>query len=111
VNEERTQVRSVIKRGGVSIQYPMLNDTNYGLWGVKMKIILKSLGVWEEVDGKGQIDKEKDQGALAAIAQAVPDTIMMAIEEKETAKEAWETIKQMVVGEDRVRKAMARVLK
>jgi starvation-inducible outer membrane lipoprotein len=50
VNEERTQVRSVIKRGGVSIQYPMLNDTNYGLWTVKMKIIMKALGVWEEVE-------------------------------------------------------------
>jgi gag-polypeptide of LTR copia-type len=111
VNEERTQVRSVIKRGGVSIKYPMLNDTNYGLWAVKIKIIMKALGVWEGVEGKGHIDKEKDQGALAAIAQTVPDTVMMAIAEKKTAKQAWETIKQMVVGEDRVRKARAQILK
>jgi hypothetical protein len=35
----------------------------------------------------------------------------MAIAEKETAKEAWETIKEMVVDEDRVRKARAHALK
>jgi hypothetical protein len=29
--------------GGVPIHYPQLNDTNYGLWSVKMKIILRSL--------------------------------------------------------------------
>ena len=30
--------RSLIR--GVPIQYPMLTETNYGLWAVKMKIIL-----------------------------------------------------------------------
>lgn len=35
----------------------------------------------------------------------------MAIAEKQTAKEAWQTIKQMAVGEDRVKKARAQVLK
>jgi hypothetical protein len=36
------------------------------------------------VEGKGQIDKGKEQGALATIAQAVSDTVMMAIAEKKT---------------------------
>jgi gag-polypeptide of LTR copia-type len=105
----KSQARSVI--GGVPIQYLMLNDTNYGLWAVKMKIILKALRVWERVEGKGQVQQDKDQGALAAIFQAVPDSVVMALAETETAKEAWETIKQMVVGEYRVRKARADVLK
>ena len=107
---ERTQPRT-IARVGVPIQYPLLNDTNYGLWAVKMKTILGALGVWEAVVGEASVEKEKDQGALAAIFQAVPDAVIMAIAEKETAKEAWETIKQMSVGEDRVRKARAQVLK
>ncbi|KAJ4814139.1 hypothetical protein LUZ62_026705 [Rhynchospora pubera] len=89
----------------------MLNDSNYGLWAVKMKIILGNLGVWDVVDGKEQDVKEKDQAALAAISQSVPDTVIMAIADKETAKEAWEIIKQMSIGEDRVRKARAQVLK
>jgi gag-polypeptide of LTR copia-type/Domain of unknown function (DUF4219)/Zinc knuckle len=103
--------RVVVRGGGVPIQYPMLNDTNYGLWAVKMKIILRALGVWEAVEGEGTADTEKDQGALAAISQAVPDSTIMAITEKESAKEAWQTIKQMAVGEDRVKKARAQVLK
>jgi gag-polypeptide of LTR copia-type len=107
---QNTSPRLVIRSGGVLIQYPMLNDTNYGLWAVKMKIVLKVLGVWEAIE-KWETDKEKDHGALAAISQAVPDSVVMAIAEKKTAKEAWETIKQMVVGEDRVRKARAQVLK
>jgi Domain of unknown function (DUF4219) len=88
-----TQERIVVRGGGVPIQYPMLNDTNYSLWAIKMKIILRALGVWDAVEGEGEADKEKDQGALAAISQAVPDSTIMAIAEKQTAKEAWETIK------------------
>jgi transposase InsO family protein len=103
--------RIVIRGGGVPIQYPMLSDTNYGLWAVKMKILLRALGVWEAVECEGEADKEKDQGAIAAISQAVSDSTIMAIAEKETAKEVWQVIKQMAVGEDRVKKARAQVVK
>jgi hypothetical protein len=33
-------VHSTSRGGGVPIHYPQLTDTNYGLWAVKMKIIL-----------------------------------------------------------------------
>ncbi|KAJ4794621.1 hypothetical protein LUZ62_045867 [Rhynchospora pubera] len=89
----------------------MLNHENYGLWAIKMKIIMRSLCVWEAIDGSASIDAEKDHGAMAAISQAVPDDVMMAIAEKEIAKEAWEAIKEMSIGEDRVKKARAQVLK
>ncbi|KAJ4740894.1 Transposon Ty1-H Gag-Pol polyprotein [Rhynchospora pubera] len=98
-------------RGVVPIQYPMLNDTNYGLWAVKMKIILRSLGVWGAIEGPEAVEEDKDHGALAAISQAVPDPVMMAIAEKDSAKEAWDAIKEMSVGEERVRKARAQALK
>jgi hypothetical protein len=38
----------------------MLNDANYGLLAVKMKIILGNLGVWDAVEGKEPVGKEKD---------------------------------------------------
>jgi gag-polypeptide of LTR copia-type len=110
--EKKTQLPKAMARGGgVLIQYPMLNDANYGLWAVKMKIILRALGVWEAIEGKVPIEEDKDHGALAVISQVVPDTVMMAIAEKDSAKEAWEAIKEMSVGEDRVRKARTQVLK
>lgn len=90
----------------------MLSDTNYGVWAVKMKIILRHLGVWAAIKGEGSSGgKEKDIEALTAISQAVPDAVMMAIADKDTAKEAWEAIEKMNVGEDRVKKARLQALK
>jgi hypothetical protein len=89
----------------------MLTDTNYGVSAVKMKIILRHLGVWAAIVGEASAEEEKDDEALVAISQAVTDVVMMSIADKETAKEAWEAIKEMNVGEDRVRKARVQALK
>ena len=59
----------------------------------------------------GDTDDDKDQGAMVAISQAVPDDVMMAIAEKKTAQEAWDALREMRVGEDRVKKARVQVLK
>ncbi|KAG6780314.1 hypothetical protein POTOM_013168 [Populus tomentosa] len=99
------------RRGAsIPIHYPMLSETNYGIWAVKMKIILHSLGVWSVIEG-ADTDDDKDQGAMVAISQAVPDDVMMAIAEKQTAKEAWDALREMRIGEDRVKKARVQVLK
>lgn len=57
------------------------------------------------------VEEEKDQGALATISQAVPVEVMMTIAEKQTTNEAWDAIKEIRVGEDRVRKARVQILK
>lgn len=101
--------RSLLR--GVPIQYPMLTEMNYSLWVVKMKIILRSLRVWAAIEGITSVEEEIDQGALAAISQSVPDAVLMAIADKETAKAAWNAIQEIHVGEDRVKKARVRVLK
>lgn len=45
--------------------------------------------------------------ALAAIFQGVPEEILLLLAEKETAKDAWDTLKTMNVGTDRVKEARA----
>ncbi|CAA0816053.1 Unknown protein [Striga hermonthica] len=87
-----------------------LSESNYSMWAVKMKIIMRSLGVWSVIEGTDR-DDDKDQGAMVAISQAMPDDVMMAIAEKQSAKEAWEALREMRVGEDRVKKARVQVLK
>src|ERR1041385_1846755 len=94
----------------IPIQYPMLTDTNYGVWAVKMKIILRTLRVWQAVTDD-DVDDECDEGAMAAIAQSVPDSVLMTLAEYETTREAWNALKEMRIGEDRVTKARAQVLK
>lgn len=49
--------------------------------------------------------------ALAAIVQAVPEAVVMAISEKETPKEAWDALKEMHIGEEHVKKARVQTLK
>ena len=96
----------------VPIMYPMLSDTNYGIWAMKMRIILRSLGVWTAVEGdEDEYDEEKDQDAMAAISQAVPDSVLMSIAEYATTREAWEALRETRDGEDKVKNARARVLK
>ncbi|KAF0904709.1 hypothetical protein E2562_036174 [Oryza meyeriana var. granulata] len=69
-----------VKEAGVTLCYPMLGENNYA-------------------------DEKMDQMALAAIVQAVPEAVVMAISEKETAKKAWDALKEMHVGEELVKKA------
>jgi hypothetical protein len=104
-------VRAPLRATNVPVQYPMLTETNYSLWAVKMKIIMRPLGVWSAVEGDAEYDEQKDEGAFAAISQSVPDSVMMAIAECDTAREAWEAIRRMRVGEDRVKKARVKQLK
>jgi hypothetical protein len=103
-------VKPTARGASIPIHYPMLSETNYDIWAVKMKIILRSLGVWPVIEG-ADTDDDKDQGAMVAISQAVPDDVMMAIAEKQTAKEAWDALREMRIGEDRVKKARVQILK
>ena len=33
----------------IPVQYPMLTDANYGVWAVKMKILLQTFRVWQAI--------------------------------------------------------------
>ena len=33
------------KEGSATLQYPMLSETNYGSWAVKMKVFMRAQGV------------------------------------------------------------------
>lgn len=51
--------------GSSSIKCPMLNSTNYTVWAIKMKILLKVHKAWEVVNtGKGDDDKNDLATAL-----------------------------------------------
>ncbi|XP_074361014.1 uncharacterized protein LOC141701222 [Apium graveolens] len=79
-----------------------------------MKVIMKAQGVWcaiEQKDPKGGVDEKMVQVALPAIYQGVPEDVLMSISEKETAKEAWEAIKMMCMGVERVKEAKVQTLK
>ena len=102
------------KESSVGLSYPMLTRNNYTTWSLKMKVFMKAQGVWgaiEQKDPKITVDDKTVQMALAAIYQGVPEDVLLTIAEKETAKEAWEAIKTMCMGVERVKEAKVQALK
>lgn len=90
------------KDGAVSLSYPMLTRANYTAWGIKMKVYMQAHGVWEAVapkDPKAAVEDKMDKIAMAAIYQGIPEDILLAVADKETAKEVWEAIKVLCRGQ------------
>jgi hypothetical protein len=57
------------------------------------------------------MDDRLDQMALSAIVQTVLESVMLGMAEQETAKKVWDTLKEMHVGEECVKKARVQTLK
>ena len=102
-------VQRVIREVGGGTSYPALTKTNYSDWAALMKVKLMARALWAAVD-PGGVDPQEDMMALDVLASAVPSEMVAAIANKETAKDAWDAIKTMRVGDDRMRKSMAQHL-
>jgi hypothetical protein len=100
-----------VKEEGVALCYPTLAEDNYGAWAVKMKIFMRAQGLWAAVEGRQAVDDGLDQMALAAIVQAVSESVMMGVAEQDMAKKVWDALKEMHIGEECVKKARVQTLK
>ena len=49
-----------------SIKFPMLTSSNYTVWSMRMKIVLKVSDVWETID-PGSKDEKKNNMAIALL--------------------------------------------
>ena len=102
------------KENQITLHYPMLTRSNYAAWAIKMRVFMQAQGVWDAVEPRTPntaIDVKKDKLALAAIYQGIPEDLLLSLAEKQTAKDAWETLKTMFMGADRVRTAKVQTLK
>lgn len=88
-----------------AVELPQLTGTNYHEWSLVMQVSLKALKQWNAMEAVSK-DRGKDQRTLAMIIRIVPPKLkaMLAVKQQ-TAKEAWEAVKMMRVGEDRVKEA------
>jgi hypothetical protein len=100
--------------GGIMFsQVPMLTKSNYSIWAIKMKALMRGAKIWNAVepeDGK-TVDETMDQRALTAIYQGVPEDLIPLIAEKKTSAEAWEAIKTNRLGDDRIKEVRVQALK
>src|SRR5438128_87653 len=90
-------VRVIRKVGGAN--YPILNETTYNDWLLVMKVMLEARGLWPTCD-LGGVSHQDDRMALEALIRAVPPEMVSTVVVKAMAKEAWNTIKTLRVGND-----------
>jgi hypothetical protein len=93
--------------GGGSVNYPTLTKTNYNDWALLMKIKLQARNLWCAVESTSDVDMQLDRMALDAICSAILPEMISTIAVKAFAKEAWESIKVMWIGDDPIRKTSA----
>ncbi|XP_074352628.1 uncharacterized protein LOC141691769 [Apium graveolens] len=82
--------------------------------GNNLKLSRHAHGVWEAVepsDPKAAIEAKTDKIALAMIYQALPEEIMLSLADKKTSKDAWDAIKIMCQGDERVKQAKVQTLR
>lgn len=66
-----------------------------------MKVMLQARGLWDAIE-RGDVNLQEDRMGLEAILRMIST---------QTAKLAWEALKTMYIGNDRVRKAKAQSLR
>ncbi|KAG7587705.1 GAG-pre-integrase domain [Arabidopsis suecica] len=92
-----------------SIQCPMLTNSNYTVWTMRMKAALRVHKAWETID-PGSADLEKNDMARALLFQSIPESMILQVGEHETAKGVWDGIKARNLGADRVKEARLQTL-
>lgn len=87
-----------------SLQCPMLTETNYNIWAIRIKAVFKVHGIVQALEpGTERVDA--DDMAVALLLQAIPEGLVFQVAQYETAKEIWDALKTRYVGVERVREA------
>ena len=89
--------------------WPQLTKTNYNSWLLLMKLKLQSRYLWEAIEDE-DVDYHDDRSALEAICSGVPQEMVPTLATNPSTKEAWEAIRSMRIGDERVRKSTTQSL-
>jgi hypothetical protein len=98
-------VEWVIEKSIMGITYPVLTCTNYCECSLVMRVNLQA-GLWDAIKD-GTTDYCEDQNALAALFWAVPEEMQAGLARKESTTDAWEAIRVMHMGGERIKEANA----
>jgi hypothetical protein len=103
-------VERVVREGGGGSNWPQLTRDNYHEWSLRMQLKMQARHLWDAVE-YDDVDYDDDRAALDAICSGVPGELIPILMAKNSAKEAWEAIKTLRIGDERVRKATAQNLR
>ena len=98
----------VVRESTSSAQYPTLTRSNYAEWAMVMRVQLQAQHLWDAIEyGVDEDEEHADRAALAALLRAVPPELVRTLAAKDNAKAAWDTLKTMRLGSERIREAKA----
>jgi len=103
------RIQRVVREVRGRTSYPVPTKAKYTDWARLMKVKLRARHLCRAIE-VGDADPDDDMEALDALCSAVSSELATAITNKDTAKEAWDTIKTLHIGDDRVRKNTAQQL-
>ena len=92
-----------------AVELPLLTKTNYHEWSLVMQVCLEAMELWDAVEAECK-ERAKDRRALAAILRGVPPDMKSRLAKKKSAKEAWAALKEMRVGDNRVKSSVVQRL-
>ncbi|XP_066341480.1 uncharacterized protein [Miscanthus floridulus] len=101
-----TKGESSKSSGGVkesSLVWPMLTRTNYVEWAMLMQINYEALEIWETIDPGTNVKRSEDRQAMSGLMRSVPEEMRPTLGAKQTVHEAWNLVKTLRVGADRVK--------
>lgn len=108
---EKEVMEWVFNQAAGNLTWPMLTRTNYQGWSSHIQCNLEAMFLWDAIEpGGDKIERRRDRLALGAMLRGVPVEMHSMLLNKKTAKEAWEGIKTMRLGADRVKEVNAQKL-
>ena len=106
--EKETMERAFNQAAGNLVR-PMLTRTNYQDWASHVQCNLEGMFLWDAVEDE-KVERRRDRLALGAMLRGVPGEMHSMLLKKKTVKEAWESLKTMRLGADRVKEVNAQKL-
>jgi len=103
-------VERIVREGSGGGNWPQLTKNNYHEWSLRMQLKMQARHLWDAIE-YDDVDYDDDRAAMDAICSGVPGELVPILLAKKTASEAWEAIKTLRIGDDRVRKATAQNLR
>jgi Fe-S cluster biosynthesis and repair protein YggX len=88
----------------------MLTTDNYTEWAMLMQCNYEALEIWGVIDLGTGVKRTQDRQAMSALPRSVPKEMWQSLGRKATVKEAWEAVKTMRIGADRVKEVNAQRL-
>jgi hypothetical protein len=90
--------------------WPMLTRDNYFEWAMLMQCNYEALDIWGVIDPGDNRKRVQDRQAMSALLRSVPKEMWQSLGGRKTIKEAWEAVKMMRIGADRVKEVNAQRL-